>query len=658
MEGETGDVAHWLDPLLSPRSIAVVGATPDPDAVGHAVTRNIIAAGFKGPVWAVNSNHGSVLGVDCVESFAEIGEPIDHAMLAVSEDDIAAALAQAIDYGVRAITIFAAIAGATEEDRALATRLRAMADEANVPLCAGSELELFNFRDRAWASALPAQPRGRDGNVALISQSGGAMRAILDAEERLSFNVAVACGRELTVGLEDYLDWALEQPETRLVGLIMQDLRQPQKFLTALEKAKDQAIPIIALAAGRNSGYDAVFDRFGIARTRDPEELATTLIMFAQPHRPAGGGLVVAHTTEFEAQLTADLAEELGVPLAETSDAFDESLGASDAAMGALILPQVVAGETLTAHADRINEAARRARKPAFLVTALPGTGAERPTRDGLPIIGGLVPFLRSAKHVLDHRDFRHRPEVRSRALRGQIKVRWRERLRDGPLDVMETLLLLSDYQIPVNSFAIADSADEAWRRAKEIGLPVALKPAVLGIDREALMESTLRSLDSEAAVAEAYEALAAKFGADVHVSPMVSGGIPAALSMVQDERFGPLVSIGAGGAKARDARIHALPPFDTQEALRLISRLKLGETKTPAPVDLRALAGAFARFSDLAGALGREFTRIDIDPILATPMGAFVIHAEIVSREGPFGDGREGDGEPSGGSSRRKTAP
>ena len=642
LEGETGDMSHWLDPLLRPRSIAIFGATPDPGVVGHTVTRNIIAAGFSGPVWAVNPKHTSVLGLDCVGSLGEISEPIDHVMLAIAQDDLPESLAQAIDKGVRAVAVFSAMDGGAEEDRSLATRLRDMAGEANVPLCAGGDLELLNFRDRVYASGFPTQPHGHDGSVALISHSGPALRAILEVEERLTFNLAIACGQELTVGLEDHLNWMLDQRETKVVGLVIGELRQPRKFLAALEKANDNAIPIIALAAGRNVAYEAVFERFGIARARDLEELTTTLIMFAQPHRPKAGGLAAMHTSDFEARLTAGLAAELDVPMTDakgsTSDAFEDALGAQSA-MGAVILPQPAAGETLAAHADKAAEAARTAHKPVFLVSALPGavSGSAAVTSKGerVPVLGGLIPFLRGAKHLLDYRDFRRRPPARSRTLRGQIKIRWRERLQDGPLDLMETLLLLSDYQIPVNSFAIADSASDAWRRAKEIGLPVALKPAARGINSETLAARVLGDLNTEAAVTEAYEALATKYGAEVHVSSMVFGGVEISLTMLNDAQFGPLVSVGVAGANADalDDRVFALPPFDTQGALRLIGRLKLGDPNSPTPVDLRALAGAFARFSDLADALGREFTRIDIDPIIAAPTGAFVLHAETVSR-------------------------
>ena len=131
------------------------------------------------------------------------------------------------------------------------------------------------------------------------------------------------------------MDFALEQPETRVIGLFMETARRPEGLIAAFRKAREKRIPVVVLKvgrtelsarlavshsgaiAGRDDAYQAVFDRYGVQRVRDMNELATALIMFAQPHETADGGLVGLHDSGGERQLLIDLADEMGVPLAD-----------------------------------------------------------------------------------------------------------------------------------------------------------------------------------------------------------------------------------------------------------------------------------------------------------------------------------------------------
>ncbi|HIE82712.1 MAG TPA: CoA-binding protein, partial [Dehalococcoidia bacterium] len=171
----------------------------------------------------------------------------------------------------------------------------------------------YNFTASIWACGFDTRSDHKHGNVTLISQSGSGMSGILDVDERIDFNFAVSTGQELLVSAEDYLDYALDQKETKVIGFFMETSRYPEKLIAAFEKAKQRGIPIVAIKVGRtalaselgesHSGamagsdvvYDAVFDYYGVQRVDDMDELATALIMFAQPHRVAEGGLVSIH---------------------------------------------------------------------------------------------------------------------------------------------------------------------------------------------------------------------------------------------------------------------------------------------------------------------------------------------------------------------------
>ena len=220
----------------------------------------------------------------------------------------------------------------------LKQRIRDKAQQAGLLFCGANSMGFYNFSHNVWVGGFPTRSHHKPGNVALISQSGAGMSGILDPDERIDFNFAVSTGLELTVTAEDYLDYALEQPETRVIGLFLETSRGPDKLIAAFKKAADRKLPIVAVKVGRtelaaqlavsHSGalagsdvaYDAVFDRYGVQRVDDMEQLATALILFAQPHPVGPGGIVTIHDSGGERQLIIDTAARLGAPLADISE--------------------------------------------------------------------------------------------------------------------------------------------------------------------------------------------------------------------------------------------------------------------------------------------------------------------------------------------------
>jgi acyl-CoA synthetase (NDP forming) len=103
----------------------------------------------------------------------------------------------------------------------------------------------YNFSDGVWACGFDTRDHHRDGNVVLLSQSGSGMSAILDCEERIAFSFAASTGQELVVSIEDYLDYVLDQPATRVVGLFLETTRKPAQFIACLEKAIRAALLVV-----------------------------------------------------------------------------------------------------------------------------------------------------------------------------------------------------------------------------------------------------------------------------------------------------------------------------------------------------------------------------------------------------------------------------
>ncbi len=171
------------------------------------------------------------------------------------------------------------------------------------------------------------------------------MCGIVDVEERIDFNLAVSSGQELSVTLDQYLDYALELPGTRAVGLFVETLRDPPALHRprSRRRARGASRSSPSRSGARRSppgspsrtparspattpAFDALCERYGVQRVGDMDELATALIMFAQPHPIGDGGLVSIHDSGGERQLAIDVADEMGVPFTQLAPASVRAL--------------------------------------------------------------------------------------------------------------------------------------------------------------------------------------------------------------------------------------------------------------------------------------------------------------------------------------------
>ena len=690
---------HRLDPLLRPRSIAVVGASEREGTVGRNSVENLLRGGFEGRLFAVNPGRTSVLGVPCFPSLAALPEPVDHVLFAVSDERLEAALDAAIGHGARAATIMSSLVLADDREPLLRDRALAKIRAAGLVVCGANGMGFYNFADGIWGCGFRTREHRRGGNVAYISHSGSGMCGIVDSEERIDFNLVVSTGQELAVSMDEYLDFALDQPSTRVVGLFMETARNPAGLMRALAKAQAKHVPVVALKIGRtaqsarlavsHSGaiagddavYDALFDRYGVQRVDDMDQLATALILFAQPHPVGAGGLVSIHDSGGEQQLLIDLAADAGVPLADLAPATTKQLeslldpglpavnpldawstGGPDyhvamqqcfaalmadphAALGAVIHDRVAGGGIQDSYVDYLRAGHRASGKPAVLVANHQGTGADAQivaaTREGFPVLDGVASFLRGVRALFDYRDHQARARGAPPIAPAAAVNSWRRRLQDGHhFDEHEALGMLADFGLPANVGRIVESEAAALAGAHELGYPVALKTAVSGIDHKSDRDGVRLDLADDASLAAAWRDLSARLGPRALVAPMIPApGVELLLGMIRDPQFGPVVLLGAGGVhvEALADAVYALPPFDAAEARRLVARLRIAPLLTSRrhrqSLAIDAFCEAAARFSALATVLGELFAEIDLNPVIVHADGCTIVDALIISQ-------------------------
>lgn len=686
---------HPLDPLLSPRSVAVIGASARAGSVGQLTLAQLAGAGFAGALWPVNPNYPEIAGLACYPDCASLPGAPDMAVFCLPNERLEAAFEEALAAGMRAATIFAS--GSPAGDPGLPARLKARAGRAGVPICGPNGMGFHNFRDRVSVCGFRASPPGVEGGAVLLSHSGSVLSALSDCEERIGWSLAVSTGNELTTTLADYMDWALARPETEAIALFMETARDPEGFAAALARADARDLPVVALKVGRSarsaelavshSGalagddavYGALFERHGVIRVETLDEMAATLQLLTHPRRPAAGGLATMHDSGGERGLWLDLAERLGVrygapgpqtvarlaarldpglPPTNPLDAwgtgrdseavFADCLAAlaedPDSALAFFCFDREGGGRLEPSYCRAALAAAQRTTKPVALVTSRHGNGSDpldlEMTRAGLPVIDGEWWALKATKHLLARRD-RVRPGA-GRPLPGSFAERWRARLAAGDLGEAEALALVAEAGVPTVACRPAASVKTALESAAALGYPVALKTAQPGLAHKSDAGGVRLNLADEGALVRAYADMTATLGPAVLVAEMAEPGVEAALGVIDDPGFGPVVMIGSGGVEIEEERDAAflLAPFDAATAarairpLRLARRLAAGRGR-PAR-DLEALAAAAAALSQAAAALAGTLGSLDLNPVIVQEQGCLAVDALVAGRPAP----------------------
>lgn len=683
---------HRLDAMLSPRSLAFVGASPKIRTPGNTMLRVASMDGFEGDVFAVNPKYGSIDGSLCYPSLNQLPSRVDHVVLALGNEQLEDGLNSAIRHGASAVTIFASCDGATREGRPLYERLTAMAREADVLVCGGNTMGFFHPRIGLRVSGYSTEPKLDAGGVALICQSGAAFGALAFHDRRLRFSLALSSGREMTTTAADYLDWALDQPETNVVGLFLESARDPGKFAECLAKADGLGIPVVILKVGRTelsarlaashsgavagdgAAYEALFERWGVSRVATLDELAASLLLFSAGRPAQQGGLVALSDSGGEREMVADIAANIGVRFADIADhtrgalephlddglepenpldiwgsgrnfesnveaCMDALIADEDAAVGVLF-QDIRDGSVVTEGFTRaIIRSSSKTNKPLALVTNFAGVQhvntALSTTYAGVPVLDGTQEGLLAVKNLLAYRD--HRSSVRSKPPAAPLaaRQRWSARLSEGlPIGEAAGLEMLGDYGIRVPRLIEAYNSLTAVAAAESIGYPVVLKTAVPGILHKTEHGGVRLNLGDAEAVRRAYADLAMRLGPDVIVAEMVEPGVEFSFGLVRDAQFGPYVIASSGGMwiELLNDRSVAVPPFGPEIAERMIGSLKtrplLAGYRGAVVANEAALIDALVKFSVLAAEQGEFLDAFDVNPVIVSTRGCVAVDA------------------------------
>ena len=673
---------HRLDPLLDPESIVIVGATTS-GGMGSRVIKNLQNGGYKGKLYGLHPKNKDAFGIPCFPDFKSLPEKVEHAIFAVSDERVEGLVDAAIEAGVKAMSMMSMLYLDDDQKPYLKDRIQTKLKEADILLCGANGMGFFHIEKRVWVNGHFSRPNHEPGGVCIISQSGSGVAGIIDCEERINLNLSVSSGSELTVGAEDYLDYILHQESTTVVGLFLETIRKPDQMIKSFELANERRIPIVVLKTGRtersaeltvsHSGglagvddcYNALFDKYGIQRVADMDELATTLIMFDQPHSLANGNMVSMHDSGGERQLIIDIADQQGVEFAELEeatthkleeildpglppvnplDAWGKGLGDADqimidsmiamlsdsnASMGAIVMDRGPLGKIFPEYVDYLEQTNQQTGKPVFLVSNRQGTGTDplvlELSQNGMPVIDGMHSFLAGVRCLHQYRDFLNRKDEINVDLNADKLKKYQGQLEKSDfVSEADALNMFFDLGLNANQSKIIANEEELVSTAKEMGFPLVLKTAVEDVYHKSELSGVYLNIDTEEKLRSSYKELQEKLPGNALLAKMVqSEGVEMIVGMTTDQQLGPMVTIGFGGyyAEAMNDAITLMPPFSKEMAKNALSKLKMKTLlegyRGSKPADLDAFAEFASRFSVIAVELSNQVCEIDLNPVI-----------------------------------------
>ena len=271
-----------MTPLLAPRSIAIIGASANPAAIGGRPLANLRRFGYTGQIHLVSRSSDEIDGIACVKSASSLPHGIDVALFVIPQSSVESVLEECIERGVRSIVLFSAGFAETGAVGArLQARIAARAREAGIALCGPNGLGLINHRAATpltfgWIE--PAPVRDIPG-VAIISQSGAVGMAMTYAAQSRGIALAytISSGNEAVLTLNDYLRHALEDPAVAVIALFAEQIRDPQQFMALCERAQAVRKPLVLMKLGRSARASEAAQSHTGALVGDYSRIAATL---------------------------------------------------------------------------------------------------------------------------------------------------------------------------------------------------------------------------------------------------------------------------------------------------------------------------------------------------------------------------------------------
>ncbi len=670
-----------LDPLLNPRSIAMIGASANAGRIGGMPLELLTRFGYAGGIYPVNPKHQEVFGRRCWPDIESVPEPVDLAVLAIAAADVTPMLRRCHAKGVRAAIVYAAgFAEAGGEGVRLQDELEAFVAESGMAVAGPNCMGFANLNTQAhtaFASVFKTAPaQTAPGKVSLLTQSGNVCAAVYAIARRLDlpFSHFINTGNEACLDFSQYLEYLAADPQTEIVLGYIEQLRDGERFKRACRELERQGKLLIALKAGTTDKgaqavqshtsalagdrrvYGAAFRQLNVIEATDFAQMAQLASLATLRHRTAGKRVAVLTMSGALGAILADKFIGAGLDLPDLPPDLQAVLrgGIPDYGMvgnpvdvtgnvvndpdfvrtvlealattGAIDAVVVYApGYMLDRMADALADVSRRHQRLFVAIdTGLAQSRAalreaEVAVFEDLGLaVAALAPYLLWCE-ARGAKRIAATPELAAVALPAL------------PCNEAQARDYVAAFGLPQARVSPAADADAAVAQARAAGYPVALKILSADIAHKTEAGGVALNLADDEAVRRAFGAVTRAAAAaqpdaridGVMVQKMERGVAEIIVGATRDPVFGPVLTVGLGGVLTElyQDTSHRLLPVDEDIALQMLRELKayalLDGYRGKPHADVAAACRSIVAVGNALLAAPAQAAEIEVNPLL-----------------------------------------
>jgi acetate---CoA ligase (ADP-forming) len=600
-----------LDPIFSPRTIAVVGASRRRDSLGFSLLHNLVVNEFSGAIFPVNPTAAAIHSLKCYPTVDAIPDPVDLAVIMVPRGKVQGVIEECIAKGVKGlIVITAGFSETGKEGAALERRLRETVRAAGVRTIGPNCMGVINTDPEVTLDATFSPTPARRGAIGFVSQSGALGVAILNVAQDIGVGLTqfVSMGNKADVSGNDLIEHWEDDPETKVIAMYLESFGNPRRF-TEIAKRVTRKKPILVVKSGRTAegaraatshtgaiaGTDVTVSAFleqcGVLRANTIEEMFDVARALTRCPLPGGFRVGIVTNAGGPAIMATDACVNLGLHMAELSDGTRETLRSflpPEASVGNPV--DMIASATAEHYAKTVaavleDPAVDMAMvinvtpiltNPIEVLQAIAAVARERP-KPVLAVMMATEEFYDAVKIQRDLPPVYHFPEPAARVMFLLARyAAWRRRaadlpapdfatddaqvekilagVTDGYLDQAAAFQVLELYGVPVAKWRLTSGRDEVLEAAREIGYPVVLKSVAADLVHKSEAGAVRVDLREEEELGTAVTEMERSVAAAGHavegflVQEMARGGHEVIFGITTDPRFGPLLMFGLGG--------------------------------------------------------------------------------------------------------------
>lgn len=554
--------------FLSPKSIAIIGASDKEGSVGRAITSNIMK-GYKGRIYPISPTRERVFDMPAFKTVLDVKEPIDLAVVVTKNDIVPVVLEECGKKKIKGvIVITAGFKEVNEEGRKLEQQLKDIVKKYGIKMIGPNCLGVMNLDPKTMMNSTFLKITPKSGQIALVSQSGAICAALVEdaSAQGIGFSAVVSLGNKADLSEVDVLNMLADHAQTKVIVMYLEDMGNGQEFLKVCRHiTKKLKKPVLVLKSGRSPEgakaamshtgalmgsdeiYDAVLSQAGAIRVDSMEELFDYATAFSKQPLPLKGDLVIVSNAGGPAIISTDACSKFGIKMASIEDIRPkinavippwgssrnpvDIVGDADYNRFSNVLDNVLAHKNVgsviamctpsaTLDYDKLAEVIVNMSKKYKKTMLASLMGLDEGVKNREILAAGGVPYytyaegaIRALHAMLQFSGWLKTPDgtvTRFKADKAKVKKVFASVKKQGRTNLLEEegQEVLRAYGFPLPQSILAKTAGEAAGAAKKIGFPVVMKIASPQIVHKSDAGGVKVGLADEKAVREAFDVI------------------------------------------------------------------------------------------------------------------------------------------------------